>query len=288
MGVYQAYRYVRAKAARSRIRDPWVWSWHLGLKREDMFLASYPRSGSTWLRFMLYEITSGEDAGFRKIEDRLPEIHEHRGRKPILPNGGRLIKTHEQYRQDYRRAVLLIRDVRDVFLSTYAACVANGLAPIVSKGDLDSFLASFMEGHALQMGSWQRHTRSWLDSPLAKSGDLLVVRYEDLRKTPEPLLAELLEFVGIKADRQAIRKAVENNDLQRMRAKEDQAKEAGEESILLGKRKGMDEVTRFVRKGAVGGWRSELNDAQRRRIEHYAGDTMLALGYESTLIGESA
>ncbi len=81
----QTYRLVRAKAARSKIRVPWVWSWHLGLKSHDAFLASFPRSGSTWLRFMLYEILSGEDAGFRKIEDRLPEIHRHRGSQPILP-----------------------------------------------------------------------------------------------------------------------------------------------------------------------------------------------------------
>jgi hypothetical protein len=283
----QTFRLVRAKAARSKIRVPLVWSWHLGLKPQDAFLASYPRSGSTWLRFILYEALSGEDAGFRKIEDRLPEIHKHRGIGPILPGGGRLIKTHEQYRSDYKKAVLLVRDVRDVFLSTWAGFSAMDMVPLVSKGDFDSFLLSFLQGNALQMGSWQEHSRSWLESPLAKNGNLLVVRYEDLRQNPEQRVGELLRFLGITPNMGIIRKAIENNTLQQMRAKENKAKRAGEESILLGRRKSEKEESRFVRKGAVGGWRGKLTDAQLKMIEDYTGDTLAAAGYESGLLKEA-
>jgi hypothetical protein len=280
----QTYRRIRAKAARSSIRVPLVWSWHLGLKPQDVFLASYPRSGSTWRRFMLFEIMCGEEPGFRKIESRLPEIQWHRGVRPILPNGGRLIKTHEKYRKQYTRAVFLVRDARDVLLSTFAGFTTVGLTELVSKGDLDSFLTSFLEGKALQMGSWQEHSRSWLESPLAKNGNLMVIRYEDLRKNPESMLGELLEFVGLKPNYQVIRKAVEDNTLQRMRAKEDRAKAAGEHSILLGSHKSDGEESRFVRTGSVGGWRNKLTPAQVNLIEQYAGETLAALGYEPGLV----
>jgi hypothetical protein len=283
----QTYRRIHAKAARSSMRVPLVWSWHLGLKPQDAFLASYPRSGSTWLRFMVFEILFGEEAGFRKIEDRLPEIHTHRGIPPILPEGGRLIKTHEPYRSDYKKAVLLIRDVRDVFLSTYAGCISNGLAPLVSKGDIDSFLMSFVEGKALNMGSWQQHARSWLQCPLATNGNLLVVRYEQLRQNPEQKIGEMLQFLGITPNFQVIRRAIENNSLQRMRAKEDNAKNAGERSIVLGNRKHKEEESRFVRKGAVGGWRDKLTDAQVRLLEQYAGEMLVAAGYELTSMSEA-
>jgi hypothetical protein len=285
----QTYRLIRAKAARSKIRVPLVWSWHLGLKSQDAFLASFPRSGSTWLRFMLYEVLSGEDAGFRKIEHRLPEIHRHRGSQPILSGGGRLIKTHENYRSDYKRAVLLVRDVRDVFLSVYNSFIALDLTTFVSKGDIDSFLLSFLEGKVIHTGSWQQHTQSWLESPLAKNGNLLIVRYEDLRKNPEQKVQELLQFVGINPDVRVIRRAIENNTLQQMRAKEDKAKKAGEHSILLGSRTdALDETSRFVRKGAVGGWREKLTDAQVKIFEQYAGDALEALGYEPGLVREAA
>ena len=281
------YRFVRAKAARSVIRDPWVWSWHVGLKPQDMFLASYPRSGSTWLRFILFQVLAGEDPGFGNLEKRLPEIHIHRGAPPILPNGGRLIKTHEQYRSEYTRAAVLIRDVRDVFLSTFAGCTALGLAPIVSNGDMDSFLEAFVRGKALQQGSWQDHTLSWLRSPLAENGNLLVVRYEDLRQKPEENVGKLLEFFGVTPNYQAIRKAIEDNSLQQMRKKEENAKKTGERTELLGRRKALGEQTRFVRQGAVGGWREQLTETQIKFLEEYAGEAMLAAGYEPSLVAEA-
>jgi hypothetical protein len=194
--VLKTYRRIHAKAARSRIRIPLVWSWHRGLKPQDVFLASYPRSGSTWLRFMLFEILCEENPGFRKIEGRLPEIQWQRGKPPILPSGGRMIKTHEQYRKDYKRAVFLVRDVRDVFLSAYARGLEDGIVKLVSKGDLDSFLQVFVDGSALQMGSWQEHSRSWLESPLAENGNLVVLKYEQLRKNPEPILAQIAGVRG--------------------------------------------------------------------------------------------
>ena len=49
----------------------------------------------------------------------------HRPMKPVLPNGGRLIKTHEQYRSQYKRAIYLMRDLRDVMLSNWAPAVAQ-------------------------------------------------------------------------------------------------------------------------------------------------------------------
>lgn len=281
----KTFRRVRAKAARSKIRVPRVWSWHLGLRPQDAFLASYPRSGSTWLRFILFEILTGEDSGFQNIEKRLPEIEMHRGVPPILPGGGRLIKTHEQYRKDYKKAVFLIRDIRDVALSNYVRSVESGLAQFISNGDFDSFLLSLLEGRALAMGSWQKHSRSWMESPLAKNGNLMVVRYEDLRQNSEQLLAQILQFLGISPDFRIIRKAIENNSLLQMRAKEDYAMKAGVRSPLLECHKSADEDGRFVRKGAIGGWRNRLTADQVRIIQEYAGDTLAAAGYEPGLMG---
>jgi hypothetical protein len=281
------YRLLRAKAARTKLRVPRVWSWHIGLKPEDIFQASYPRSGSTWLRFILCQILQeGEESGFGKIDKCIPEIHQHRGVPAILPGGGRLIKTHEQYRKEYTRSVLLVRDVRDVILSSHARSVELGLAPLVSKGDLDSFMLAMLKGSALQMGSWQEHTRTWLDSPLAKSGNLLVVRYEDLRQKPEQELGQLLEFLEVKADLRSIRKAVEDNSLQQMRAKEDKARKAGQQTALLEAKKSIGEEGRFVRKGSVGGWRAKLTDAQIKVVDQYAGEMLATLGYETGAVAQ--
>ena len=67
-----------------------------------------------------------------------------------------------------------------------------------------------------------------MNCPLAKNGNLLVVRYEDLRKDTESGLLEMLNFLGIPSDsREQVRKAIENNSLRAMREKEDKAKKSG-------------------------------------------------------------
>jgi hypothetical protein len=276
----RTYRLIHAKAARSKIRVPLAWSWHVGLKPQDIFLASYPRSGSTWLRFMLYQILTGNDPKFQSIDCTIPEIDSHRGVRPLLPRGGRLVKTHEQCRRDYKRAVFLVRDVRDVFLSCYARSVEVGLADLVSEGDMDSFLRSFLEGRALQQGSWQQHSRSWLESPLGKNGNLMIVRYEDLRRDSERILSELLTFIGVTPNLPVIRRAIENNSLRQMREKEDKARKTGEKSALLASHRSTNEDGRFVRQGTVGGWRGKLSDAQLKLVDAYAGGMLLTLGYE--------
>jgi hypothetical protein len=96
----------------------------------------------------------------------------------------------------------------------------------------------------------------------------------------------LLGFLGVAADLRIIRKAIEDNSLQQMRAKEDKARRAGEQTALLEANKKIGEEGRFVRKGAVGGWRSKLTDAQIKIIDQYAGDMLATLGYESGVVEE--
>src|SRR5260370_25808653 len=118
--------------------------------------------------------------------------------------------------------------MREVVVLCQVRAVVIRLAALVSKGHLDSFMLSCLKEKVLQMGSWQEHTRTWLDSPLAKNGNLMVVRYEDLRQKPEQVLGQLLEFLRVTADLRIIRKAIEDNSLQQMPAKKDTARRAGE------------------------------------------------------------
>jgi hypothetical protein len=57
-----------------------------------------------------------------------------------------------------------------------------------------------------------------------------------------------------------------------MRARESQAQKL---------HKSTREEGRFVRKGAVMGWREKLTEAQLELIEQHAGETMARMGYPS-------
>lgn len=260
----------RAKLAKSSARLPVVWARHRGLHANDVFLASYPRSGNTWLRFVLSEALTGKSIDFDNVDNFIPELKWHRGAVPILENHGRLIKTHERWRQEYRKAIYIIRDVRDVALSQFARSAQLGIV----DPNLDEFLLAFLEGRAQAhpYGAWAPHLRAWLDGPLAQEGKLLVVKFEDLRRKPEEQLTRMLEFVHGPSGPETVSTALANNSVEQMRAKEERSRKLYQSTT---------EVGRFVRKGAVQGWRTSLSPAQLQLFEQYAGRELARAGYPS-------
>jgi hypothetical protein len=229
------------------------------------------------------EVLTTGDAGFLNVNQILPEMGTHRPMKPVLPNGGRVIKTHEQYRSGYKRAIYLMRDLRDVMLSNWARDKEMGFAQYFDHGKgMDGYVQSFLKGKVTRFGSWQSHVASWLDCPLASNGNLLVVRYEDLRRDTENGLLEMLEFLGVPGDRERVRRAVENNSLRAMREKEEKAKTSGAalgKGTLLRKHRIDREDARFVRTGSMGGWREKLSETQIEMVDRYAGEALLRAGY---------
>ena len=278
---------LRYRASRTRLRIPKAWWQNRGVNDKDVLFASFERSGNTWLRFVLMEILTKGEAGFLNVNKVLPEMGTHHDADRVLPNGGRFIKTHEMYRSQYKRAVYLMRDLRDVMLSNWARDKEMGFSQYFDHGKgMDGYVESFLKGKVTRFGSWQAHVDSYLDCPLAQNGNLLVVRYEDLRKNTEVGLVEMLEFLGIEADRDRIRRAVENNSLKNMREKEEKAKNSGAEMVkgtLLKRHRVDKEDARFVRTGSVGGWREKLSPAQIDMVTKYAGEALVRAGYPAGL-----
>ena len=266
-------RRIRYRITETPVRAPVIWFRHRGFKTEDIFLACYPKSGSTWLRFQLYEALSGQPAEFGSVNNASRTIGEHFDAPGLLPGGGRLIGTHESYRPAYHKVLYLVRDVRDVALSQFPREKHMG----VGSKDLDDYLLRLMTGRK-RHGSWHRHVLSYLDSELAVNGQLMLVRYEDLRQHTEATLTGILKFFGVEAGQDAIRKAIANNSLDAMRAKEDRVHSLGFK-VRRHPHKSSQEEGRFVRKGLVGGWRDKLTPEQLAFIEDHAGGALARLGY---------
>jgi hypothetical protein len=261
------YRKVRRKFAKTRLRVALTWLRHRGLGPADVFIAAYPKSGTNWSRFVLFEALTGKPAGFRLTNTLMPGIIDSQSQAlRFLPGGGRLISTHEDYQKQYCKAIYLTRDPRDIVLSEYAFYTALDYY----HGTLDQFIDSFLltkNCSVYSYGPWQRHLSTWLESPIAGTDNMLVLRFEDLRKDPAPGFAQMVKFLGVEVDRDKIIRAIENNTVQKMREKED--KEPVRASIR----------GRLVRQGAVRGWLSKLTPEQVHRIEKHAGEAMTRMGY---------
>ena len=153
-------RKLRHTLSRTPARMPLVWMRHRGFRPTDIFIGSYPRSGSTWLRFMLLEILVGQASSFTNTNEMLPDLGNHEAGAPLLPGGGRVIKTHEPFRAKYRKAIYLVRDPRDVVLSEFAYQTALGL----TQDDFGIYVERFLKGRVNPFGTWTNHATSWMDA----------------------------------------------------------------------------------------------------------------------------
>ncbi|HVI06798.1 MAG TPA: sulfotransferase domain-containing protein [Candidatus Binatia bacterium] len=256
-------RKVRHTLSKTPVRVPLVWMRHRGFRPTDVFVGSYPRSGSTWLRFMLLEILAGQASGFNNTNEMLPDVGKHEAGAEVLPGSGRLIKTHEAFRPEYKKAIYLVRDPRDVALSEFAYQTALGFA----NDEFDSYLERFMRTGVNPFCSWIDHVNSWLDAADRQRGDILHVNFEELKQNPVQQLSRIADFLRVPEVKARIPAAIENNSLARMKEKE---KATPQRASAKG---------RFIRSGSAGGWRATFTEGQAQLVQQYAGPVLARLGY---------
>lgn len=211
----ETWQELRRSIARTSLREILLWKRHLGILTSDAFLASYPRSGSNWVKFLLLESILDRPLDFPQSDFLMPYVGNHHNAVPLLRNGGRLIKTHERYHSVYPKAIYLTRDPRDVVISEYRLRFNLGQY----TGSIDDFIEEFLDKGVSGLGNWKEHVTSWLEAP---KSHILVIRFTDLKKDPEKYIPYMLNFLGIAIQPDAIQRAIANNTIGRMKEKEAQ------------------------------------------------------------------
>ena len=254
------------------LRVPLVFYRHRGLRPEDAFLIAYPKSGTTWLQFMLAELTAKE-IDFDSDETIFPPVGRHRSVAPVLGTGGRLLRSHEPYRAWYGRkygaVIYLIRDGRDVAVSNYYHHLRRGWY----GGEFSKFLRLFLAGAIDGYGSWQDHVLSWLERQREAPDRVLIMKYEALLHDSVGRLGDISEFLHLGSGPERIARVVENNSIERMREKEMRSKH-----LAAQRRKNIP----FVRRGIAGGWRELFDDEDEEKFVAIAGHALREAGYVLT------
>lgn len=239
---------------------------HRGLTGEDLFIASFPRSGNTWVRFVLADLATDAEQDFESVERAIPNVGWHACAPALTGWGGRMIKTHEPHRREYRRAIYLVRDFRDVLISAYRAYRPDP----DDLSELDQFVDAFGSRFSSPYGAWVDHVRSWTSASSADEG-IAVHRFEDLRADPVAGIRGLAEFAGISTSEQRISAALARNTSEDMRQREHANLKFLEQSF--------GRMSLGVREGAAGRWQQLLTD---RHLDVLAPELELnrELGYE--------
>lgn len=239
---------------------------------DDTFLVSYPRSGNTWMRFLISNmIFTDEPTSFLNIERRTPEIYSHFDHRLRSLPRPRFIKSHECFEPRYKRVIYVVRDPRDVAVSFYHVGLKFRWIP--DGYPMASFVERWMEATwQPQYGTWEEHVQSWLTTRRGGDGFLLI-RYRDLQARPSEELARIAKFLGLPRSNEQISRAIELSSADRMRAleKKQQRRWCGTKRTQLDKP--------FVRKATVGDWRTALPRESVELIESAWGPLMEELGY---------
>lgn len=155
-----------------------------------VWLASYPRSGNTLLRTVLWQcfglksgsVYSGDLGGNEALESYVGHVEQGADGSIHFPVGNRnmpMVKTHGNP-PDKSPAIYVVRDGR-------AAC-----ASLWSFYNDEVSLADMVEGRH-RFGGWSNHLMAW--EPWARP-DTLLLRYEDLVADLPLVLQQISDFLA--------------------------------------------------------------------------------------------
>ncbi len=266
--------------------------------RSDMgnivWLASYPKSGNTWLRAFLANLIANradplfpdqirnytdsearadrftELAGRPNTELSIAEIAALRSQVQTLiaqhAQGTRLLMTHnfcgsfeghpQINWQVTAGAIYVVRNPLDVAVSmTHHFGLA--LEEAIERLE-DERVASVNDELFVShiIGSWSAHVKGWAEAAERAPGKVIVLRYEDLLDRPTKYFAKAAKLIGLGLDKARIERAVRHTTFQTLSG--------------LEKRHGfveaVDEKTRFFFKGRANQWREVLSREQVARV----------------------
>lgn len=256
-----------------------------------VWLASYPKSGNTWLRFMLYAYIFGPPAASIEVAQRIPDLHRTvPGQLP--PSEPELMKTHFMLSDRHPRlqettgAIHIMRNPRDVALSAlnYRKLTGEGARAFTESGYLKGFIKAGgdIDWLRLGFGNWAQHARSWRTTDRFP---VLALRYEDLKNDPAAGLRSMIEFLKLDLDEGKLAQAVKASSFDAMRAMEIRekakpTKDAHNKRLFVGDTKAARKGVYFVNKGASGQSLASVSPKLDEAFTHAFADAMQEFGYE--------
>ncbi len=268
-----------------------------------IWLASYPKSGNTWMRVFLHNLLRnpneptdinslnqfclGEDAAayYNHFDPRplssltsaevmalRPKVHQLLTES--FPDSV-FVKTHNLLgevegsplvnMECTAGAIYVVRNPLDVVIS-YAHHFGMEMGEAIAQLNFPGAGTPSTDMNARQYyGTWSAHVASWTQVPLPA---LHVVRYEDLVEHTFETFSGVARFLGLDPPPERLERAISHSSFEQLQSQED-ASGFVERS----------QHSRFFRSGQVGQWREALSEEQVAQIVADHREQMERFGY---------
>ncbi len=273
--------------------------------KKNIFLASYPKSGNTWLRSIIVNFyNSGKDFRLTDLKSiPLLSIKKHFDdfdnkiyydnnkldydwlsqniiKCQILLNKKinylNIFKTHSVRHKNFTNEtvnagfIYIVRDPRDVVVSLKNFS-GKKIDEIINELLFSKSLMISTNGAQELLSTWELHIKSWLNY---SNVPRLIIRYEDLKKNPIDIILNIKNFLNkihslnIYFSENDINRIIENTNFNTLKK--------------LEKNNGFDEASKhsiFFRSGETHQWKDILSSEQINLIEKNLQSTMRYFNY---------
>jgi hypothetical protein len=245
-------------------------------REDDVWLTSYPRSGTAWAYAVLCAVLHDGDIkavkkaqGENKIFKFQPievgsatSVTERINAWKVMPSP-RVIPTHLPYRlfpkkvlDRRRKRVYVVRNPKDVAVSFYHFHRSHKLLGFY-KGTWDDFFECFIRGEIIY-GNWFDHTSGWLPY-VRQSEESMLIHYEDMQRDVASEILRIGAFFQRTLSPQAVAAIAGHCSFQSMSANPFTNRE-GDPIMDFS-------IARFLRKGTVGDWKNYFTQTQNERFD---------------------
>ena len=274
-----------------------------------IWLASYPKSGNTWLRMFLksYFLKPGEKFGLensrldnfksqgfpdQEILDHL-RVDYNKFEEIVknweamqdyinLNNKTNFVKTHHAMckiggynftsSKNTKGGIYIVRDPRDVLVSLSHHMGLNyekTMEHLTSTYNFEYPASGNKFYKKSLMGTWSDHYKSWKSY---KSSKILIIKYEDMVLNELNTFTKVINYLG-EIDQTELKDEKLKKALKQTQFKELQKMEKAEGFL----EKGKGEL--FFRKGKIGTWKGEVSSKIIDKIEKLFKNEMEELDY---------
>ncbi|XP_054963468.1 sulfotransferase 1C3-like [Pan paniscus] len=242
---------------------------------DDLFLVTYPKSGTTWMQEILDMIKNdGDVEKCKRVNtlERYPflEVKFPHKEKPDLEialemSSPRLIKTHlpshlipPSIWKENCKIIYVARNAKDCLVSFYHFHRMASLLP--DPQNFEEFYEKFMSGKVL-FGSWFDHVKGWWAAK--DTHQILYLFYEDIKKNPKHEIHKVLEFLEKTLSDDIINRIVHHTSFDVMKYNP-MANQTAVPSYILN-----HSISKFMRKGMPGDWKNHFTVTMNENFDKY-------------------
>ncbi|XP_054456712.1 amine sulfotransferase-like [Anoplopoma fimbria] len=238
---------------------------HFEIRPTDIFLVTYPKSGTVWMQQILVQIMDAahpdwaEDATNRTrvpwLEERSvdnptreradPQIYGSHLPPDMLPQG---VKDKQI------KVVYVWRNPKDILVSLYH--FSNSWMLLETPKSFEDFFQQFLDGN-VYMGSWFDHIQDY--HKVRDQLNIHFVQYEDMLKDLRGEVVKLCAFLGRHLTDEAIDHVVDTSTFKNMKTN---PKANYKDLVETNRYK-----TETMRKGIAGDWKNVFTVAQNEHFD---------------------